>query len=159
MSFIFVRLHNVFFFDSKFYKLLICIHSFVLVKVEKSLSCKSTFNNDVELKQRYEYLHNLLQKLFSNKQNYFSPKKCLNCDEFLTTAKSKRIHDLFKHYTDRKNHVFENKPIEVNYSGNIKTNKISISRHSNHHCFQNVNHLLLICCTMLEVNLNLVVKS
>lgn len=82
--------------------------------MKKSLSCKSTFNDNENLKQSYLNFHNVdrynyfVQKLFNTKQNNFAPKKCLCCNEFLTTTKSKQIPDFFKHYSDGKE-AFENK--------------------------------------------------
>ena len=82
--------------------------------MKKSLPCKSTFNDDENLKQSYLNFHNVdrynyfVQKLFNTKQNNFATKKCLCCNEFLTTTKSKQIPDFFKHYSDGKE-AFENK--------------------------------------------------
>ena len=55
----------------------------------------------------------MYKNFFSNRQNYCAPKICLRRDEFLTTTKSKRIHDFLKHYSDVKNKIFENKPINI----------------------------------------------
>ena len=40
-----------------------------------------------------------------------------------------------KHYADGKD-AFENKPIDIKYSGNIKTSEISVSKQANYYNFQ-----------------------
>ena len=40
-------------------------------------------------------------------------KKCIRCDDFLTTKKEKAKHDFLKHYNAGKEIPFEEKPLDI----------------------------------------------
>ena len=52
------------------------------------------------------------QKLFQIK-NKTVLKRCVRCEEFLTTDKHKSVHNFLKHYDEGKNIPFEDKPIDI----------------------------------------------
>ena len=66
------------------------------------------------------------------KENKAFLRKCIRCDEFLTTKKEKAAHDFIKHYDDGKEIPFEEKPLDIIklpaltiYKLNLKNIKIS----------------------------------
>ena len=97
--------------------------------------CPASFDNVEKLREHYIVHHKIdkdnkfFQKLFSptkKKRSIF--RKCLSCGDFLSTEKFKIKHDFLKHYADRQNLPFEDKPVEVLKTGGITSYEISVNK-------------------------------
>ena len=92
----------------------------------KFLLSSSSFDNDEELIENYITYHKIntnnkfLQKLFESNKNCSAFRKCLRCDDFLTTSDLKIKHDFLKHYNEGYNDLFEDKPdVDVEKTANL----------------------------------------
>ena len=92
----------------------------------KFLLSSSSFDNDEELIENYITYHKIntnnkfLQKLFESNKNCSVFRKCLRCDDFLTTSDLKIKHDFLKHYNEGYNDLFEDKPdVDVEKTANL----------------------------------------
>ena len=79
-----------------------------------------------------------LKTCLNLKEVVFQQKKYLPCDELLPTTKFKTIHDFLKNYPDGKFDPFEDRPIDIKYSGNITFYEITVSKHADYFncCYQ-----------------------
>ena len=69
----------------------------------KFLFCSSKFQDQQKLIDHYLTYHNIDQnnlffkkRFVTDNENFF--KKCIHCDDFLTTKNEKANHDFIKHY-------------------------------------------------------------
>ena len=82
----------------------------------KCLLCSATFDNDEDLIEHYVSYHKIdsnntfFQKLFQSSKNCLIFCKCLRCDDFLTMNDYKKKHDSLKHYNERGDDLFKDKP-------------------------------------------------
>ena len=87
----------------------------------KCLLCKEQFNRKEQLKQHYISFHivdptnHFFQKRFKSRKNRTVSNKCLLCN-----------NNFSKHHKDGKLDPFENKPVEINYLGNIASYEITV---------------------------------
>ena len=81
-------------------------------------------DNDEELIEHYITYHKIdpnnrfFQKLFQSKKNCSVFRKCLRCNDFLTTSGFKIKQDFLKH-NEGYNDSFEDKPVDVEKTGNL----------------------------------------
>ena len=108
----------------------------------KCLLCSSTFENQEDLLRHYIDYHNVdennwfFQKLFQIK-NKTVLKRCVRCDEFLTTDKHKSVHYFLKHYDKGKNIPFEDKPIDILRFTGLTIYSVELQKHKDFYNFLN----------------------
>ena len=96
-------------FFQQLFQLFFCI---VAKKIMKCSLCSSSFDNDEELIEYYLTYHKIdpntrfFQKLFQSNKNCSIFRKCLGCDNFLTTSDFKIKHDFLKHQNEGYNDFF-----------------------------------------------------
>ena len=56
-------------------------------------------------------------------------RKCLRCDEFLTTSDFKIKHDFLNHYDGGNNDVFEDKPVDIEKASSLLKYEITVNKH------------------------------
>ena len=106
----------------------------------KCLLCSSKFQDQQKLIDRYLTYHNVDQnnwffkKLFVTNNKTFL-KKCIRCDEFVTTKKEKAKHDFIKHYDAGKEIPFEEKPLDVIQLPALTIYKIEFKKYSKQYSF------------------------
>ena len=76
------------------------------------------------------------QKLFQIKDKAIL-RKCITCDEFLTTDKHKAVHNFLKHYEDGKSISFEEKPIDILKLPALTISSAEYSKHKDLYNFYN----------------------
>ena len=109
----------------------------------KCLLCSSSFDNDEELIEYYITYHKIdpnnrfFQKLFQSNRNRSVLCKCLRCDGFLTTSDFKTKHDFLKQYNEGYNDLFEDKPVDVEKTGNLLKFEITVNKHGDYYDFEN----------------------
>ena len=107
------------------------------------LLCSSSFDNDEELIEHYITYHKIdpnnrfFQKLFQSNKNCSLFRKCLRCDDFLTTSDFKIKHDFLKHYNEGYNDLFEDKPVDVEKTANLLKFEITVNKHGDYYDFEN----------------------
>ena len=125
-------------FFQQLFQLFFCI---VAKKIIKCLYSPS-FDNDEELIEHYITYHKIdrnnrfFQKLFQSNKNCSVFRKCLRCDDFLTTSDFKIKHDFLKHYNEGYNDLFEDKPVDVEKTGNLIF-EITVNKHDDCYDFEN----------------------
>ena len=62
-------------------------------------------------------------------------KKCIRCDDFLTTKKEKAKHDFLKHYNAGKEIPFEEKPLDIIQLPALTIYKIEFKKYSKQYPF------------------------
>ena len=108
----------------------------------KCLLCSSTFENQEDLLRHYIDYHNVdennwfFQKLFQIK-NKTVLKRCVRCDEFLTTDKHKSVHNFLQHYDEGKNIPFEDKPIDILRFNGLTIYSVEFQKHKDFYNFFN----------------------
>ena len=60
----------------------------------------------------------------------------MHCDDFLKTAKVKKVHNFVRHYDQGKNIASEDRPVSVQSFDNILSYKISYSQHKEFNDFE-----------------------
>ena len=106
----------------------------------KCLLCSSKFQDQQKLVDHYLTYHNVNQnnwffkKLFVTDNKTFF-KKCIRCDECLTTKKEKAKHDFIKHYGAGKEIPFEEKPLGVIQLPALTIYKIEFRKYSEQYSF------------------------
>ena len=91
----------------------------------KCLLCSSNFDTNEELIQHCLIYHKVdqsnkfFQKPFQPQKHSPISRKCLRCNDFLTTNSYKVKHDFLKHYDQGQDTVFEDKPVDI-----VKTTQI-----------------------------------
>ena len=106
------------------------------------LLCSSSFDNNEELIEHNITYHKidqnnrLFEKLFQSNKNCSLFRKCLRCDDFLTTSDFKIKHDFLKHYNEGYNDLFEDKPVDVEKTGNLIF-EITVNKHDDYYDFEN----------------------
>ena len=109
----------------------------------KCLLCSSNFDTNEELIQHYITYHKgdqsikLFQKLFQPQKQSPIFRKCLRCNDFLTTNSYKVKYDFLKHYDQRQDTVFEDKPVDIVKTSQILKFEISVKKFSDHYDFRN----------------------
>ena len=103
----------------------------------------SSFDDNEELIQHYITYHKIdpnnrfFQKLFQSNKNCSVFRKCLRCDDFLTTSDFKIKHDFLKHYNEGYNDLFEDKPVDVEKTANLLKFEITVNKHGDYYHFEN----------------------
>ena len=114
----------------------------IATEIMKCLLCSSSFDNNEELIEHYVTYHKIdpnnrfFQKLFQSNKNCSLFRKCLRCDDFLTTSDFKIKHDFLKHYNEGYNDLFEDKPVDVEKTGNLIF-EITVNKHDDYYDFEN----------------------
>ena len=102
----------------------------------------SSFDDNEELIQHYITYHKIdpnnrfFQKLFQSNKNCSLFRKCLRCDDFLTTSDFKIKHDFLKHYNEGYNDLFEDKPVDVEKTANLLKFEITVNKHGDYSDFE-----------------------
>ena len=102
----------------------------------KRLLCSSKFQDQQKLIDHYLTYHNVDQnnwffkKLFVTGNKTFL-KKCIHCDDFLTTKKEKAKHDFIKHYDAGKEIPFEEKPLDFIHLTALTIYRIEFKKQQN----------------------------
>ena len=85
----------------------------------KCLLCSSNFDTKEDLVQHYINYHKVdennkfFQKLFQPQKKSPIFRKCLRCNDFITTSSYKVKHDFLKHYDQGQDVAFEDKPVNI----------------------------------------------
>ena len=81
------------------------------------------------------------QKLFQPSKNTSVFRKCLRCDDFLTTSNYKVKHDFLKHYEEGRDIVFEEKPLDIIKTNSILKYEITINKFGEYYDFENAEEV------------------
>ena len=109
----------------------------------RCLLCSAIFNTNEELIQHYVSYHRVdannrfFQKLFEQTNNSAILRKCLRCDDFITTRDYKIKHDFLKHYDEGQTNLYEDKPIDIIKLPFMTKFEISIIKHGEYYNFFN----------------------
>ena len=109
----------------------------------KCLLCSATFDNDEDLIEHYLSYHKIdpnnrfFQKLFQSSKNWSIFRKCLMCDDFLTTSDYKKKLDFLKHCNKGEDDLFEDKPIDIEKTANLLKFEIKVNKHGEYNDFEN----------------------
>ena len=84
----------------------------------KCLLCSSKFDDEKGLLEHYISFHKIDESnwFFKNLFGFKNSKilrKCLRCDDFIYDKKAKVEHDFLNHFSEGKEQLFENKPLDV----------------------------------------------
>ena len=80
--------------------------------------------------------NSFFQKLFQIK-NKTVLKRCVRCDEFLTTDKHKSVHNFLKHYDEGKNIPFEDRLIDILRFNGLTIHSVEFQKHKGFYNFFN----------------------
>ena len=114
----------------------------------KFLLCSSSFDNEETLMQHYIIYHKVdennrfFQKPFQPSKNTSVFRKCLRCDDFLTTSNYKVKHDFLKHYEEGRNIVFEEKPFDIIKTNSILKYEITVNKFGEYYNFENAQEVV-----------------
>ena len=109
----------------------------------KCLLCSATFDSNEELGEHYKSYHKIdpnsrfFQKLFQSNKNSSISRKCLRCDDFLTTSNFKIKHDFLKHYNEGSADFFEEKPADILKTANLLKFEITVNTYGDYYIFEN----------------------
>ena len=109
----------------------------------KCLLCSSSFDNNEELIEHYVTYHKIdpnnrfFQKLFQSNNNCSVFRKCLRCNDFLTTSDFKIKYDFLKHYNKGYNDLFEGKHVDIEKTANLLKFEITVNKHGDYYDFEN----------------------
>ena len=109
----------------------------------KFLLCSSNFDDNKELIENYltyrkiDPNNRFFQKFFQSNKNCSVFRKCLRCDDFLTTSNFKIKHDFLKHFNKGYNDLFEDKLVDVEKTGNLLKFEITANEHGDYYDFEN----------------------
>ena len=109
----------------------------------RCLLCSAIFNTNEELIQYFFSYHRVdannrfFQKLFQKTNNSAILRKCLRCDDFITTRHYKIKHDFLKHYDEGQTNLYEDKPIDIIKLPFMTKFEISIIKHGEYYNFFN----------------------
>ena len=126
-------------FFQQLFQLFFCI---VAKKIIKCLYSPS-FDNDEELIEHYITYHKIdrnnrfFQKLFQSNKNCSVFRKCLRCDDFLTTSDCKIKYDFLKHYNKGYNDLFEDKHVGIEKTANLLKFEITVNKHGDYYDSEN----------------------
>ena len=115
----------------------------VAKKIMSCLLCSSSFDNDEELIEHYITYHKIdpnnrfFQKLFQSNNNCSVFRKCLRCNDFLTTSDFKIKYDFLKHYNKGYNDLFEGKHVDIEKTANLLKFEITVNKHGDYYNFDN----------------------
>ena len=110
----------------------------------KCLLCDFKLNEKSEVENHSLNFHNadknniFFQRLFDERNNVFHGRRCVRCDEFISTMKFKLYQIFLKHYSDGKN-VIEEKPVIVT---KITKFEINYQNHSSFYDFYNLESIV-----------------
>ena len=114
----------------------------------KFLLCSSVFENEKDLIEHYISYHNVdannrfSQKLFQQSRNCSIFRKCLRCDDFLTTSDFKVKHDILKHCNEGQNKLFQDKPVDIETFGKITKYTISVNNFGENYNFKSSEEIV-----------------
>ena len=129
-------------FTSTNISIFFCRHS-LMKKIMKCLLSSSNFYTDEELIQYYiiyqkvDKNNKFFQKLFQPQKKAPIFRKCLRCDDFVTTNEYKVKHDFLKHYDQGQDLVFEDKSLDIIKKSQILKYEISVNKFSDYYDFEN----------------------
>ena len=86
---------------------------------------------------RIDQNNRFFQKLFQSNKNYSIFRKCLWCDNFLTTRDFKIKHDFLKHCNEVYSDLFEGKSVDVEETANLLKFEITVNKHGDCYDFEN----------------------
>ena len=101
------------------------------------------FENDEELIEHYIFYQKIdpnnrfFQKYFQSNKDCSKFRKCLRCDDFLTTSDFRAKHDFLKHFTIVYNDLFEDKPVDIVKTGRLLKFEITVNKHGDYFNFKN----------------------
>ena len=104
--------------------------------------------NDEELIEHYIFYQKIdpnnrfFLKLFQSNKNCSKFRKCLRCDDFLTTSDFRGTHDFSKHYTVGYNDLFEDKPFDIVKTGRLLRFEITVNKHGGYFNFENSEEIV-----------------
>ena len=107
------------------------------------LLCFAIFNTDKELIQhcvsyhRVDVNNRFYQKLFQQTNNSTILRKCLRCNDFITTRHHKIKHDFLKHYDEGQTDLYEDKSNDIIKLLFMTKYEISIMKHGEYYNFFN----------------------
>ena len=105
----------------------------------KCLLCFSSFKNDEKIIEHYINYHQIdpnktvFQKLFQSNKNSSIFRKCLSCDNFLTTSDN---HDFLKYYDEGNNDLFEDKPVDIEKTATLLKFENTANKHGEYYNFE-----------------------
>ena len=105
----------------------------------KCLLCSSNFDTNEELiphcitYHKVDRSNKFFQKLFQPQKQSPIFRKCLRCNDFLTTNSYKVKYDFLKHYDQRQDTVFEDKPVDIVKTSQILKYEISLKKFSDYY--------------------------
>ena len=114
----------------------------------KFFLCLASFNNYEKLREHYiryskiDRDNKFFQKLFQPGKKGFIFRKCFRCGDFLSTEDFKIKHDFLKHYDDRQNIPFEDKPVEIKKTGAVTSYEISVNKYREYYNFENAQQVV-----------------
>ena len=109
----------------------------------KCLLCTTQLDDIKKLIEHYISYHNIDENnyffkcLLQNVQNKSHLKKCIHCNDFILTKKQKTEHDFLKHYDERKEVPFEEKPLDIVRRPALTIYKIEFKKHNKDYDFHN----------------------
>ena len=117
----------------------------------KCLLCSSNFDTKKDLVQQYINYHKVdennkfFQKLLQLQKKSPIFRKCLRCNDFITTSSYKVKHEFLKHYDHGQDVAFEYKPLDIIRSSHIIKYKISVKKFSQDSKFKLAGPVLIKC--------------
>ena len=103
---------------------------------------------------RVDANNRFFQKLFQQSNNMPILRKCLRCDDFITTHNYKAKHDFLKHYDEGQNDIYEDKSLDIIKLPFMTEFEISIIKHGGYYNFLNstevVEQFLKTVCSNLN---------
>ena len=96
------------------------------------------------------------QKLFQSSKHCSIIRKCLRCDDILTTSDYKKKRDFWKHYNEGEGDLFEYKPIDIEKTANLLKFEITVNKHGEYYDFENsekvVDYFLKNVCSRFKLS-------
>ena len=111
----------------------------------KCLLCSAVFDSQEDLINHYRSYHKIdpSNRFFQSSKNYSVFRKCLRCNDFLTTSAYIKNNDL-KHYDEGNIDLFEGKPVDVEKIANLLKFEITVNKYGKYYDFTNTDELLMI---------------
>ena len=117
----------------------------------KCLLCSSNFDTEKDLVQQYINYHKVdennkfFQKLLPLQKKSPIFRKCLRCNDFITTSSYKVKHEFLKHYDHGQDVAFEYKPLDIIRSSHIIKYEISVKKFSQDSKLKPAGPVLIKC--------------
>ena len=117
----------------------------------KCLLCSSSSDKAEELIEHSINYHKIdpnikfFQKVFQSNKNSSVFRKCLRCDDFLTSSNFKINNDFFKHQDEGNNDLFEDKAIDIEKATSLLKFEITVNKHGEYYNFENSEEVVDDC--------------